>query len=41
MQRKELTLLQKIISSILLIGIGIAGTLGLVWIIKVLINAIF
>ena len=40
-KKKELTILQKIIGKILLIGIGITGTLFFVWLIKLLLKAIF
>jgi len=38
--KKELTKLQKIISTIFLVGLGITGTLFFAWLIKLLIKAI-
>jgi len=39
--KKELTLLQKIVSSILLVGTGLTLILFFVWLIKILIQKIF
>ena len=39
--KKELTKLQKAISTSFLIGIGVTGTLFFVWLIKILLNLIF
>lgn len=39
--KKELTRLQKVISTTFLVGTGIVGTLFLIWLIKVLLGLIF
>lgn len=41
MRKTELTTLQKIVSKILIVGLGITSTLFFVWLIKLLWNAIF
>ena len=39
--KKELTKLQKVISITFLVGIGLTGSLFFVWLIKLLLEAIF